>query len=1232
MTDLRASPEAPARRRMPDRPAAYVARDRRHALATGRPLDGPVRGTALFADLCGFTRLTETLRSALGPQRGPEELTRHLDRIFHAAIDALHAYGGEVIYFSGDAITAWLDGDDGARGAAAALGMQAALREQGPVHVDQRTQVQVGMKVALAVGTAHRAVVGDPGVQRIDVLAGGLLDALARAERSAGAGDVVLDPSAAAALGDRVRVRAGPGGEDGCVRLEALVDTVRERPSPDPPTPSADAVREWLLPVVHERLTAGDGELLAELRPAFPVFLRFPDLDFDRDEQALSRLEELVARTQQVFRSYGGNVLQLTLGDKGAYLYGVFGAPVAHEDDGARAATAAVDLLQRGDLALQRRMRIGIAYGPLWSGTYGHADRRTFVCIGDAVNLAARLMNLAPEGAALVSEAVRASAGEPFRWQALAPVHLKGKADPIRPARLVLSDPRTRRRRPRYTTPLVGRRGELHGMREALEDALAGRGRVVGLTARAGLGKSRLAAEFLNESRSRGLYTVFGECPGFGLNTSYLPWREPWQRLLGIDADAPPDAQVAAARAALERIDPTLRPRLPLLGPLLGLEIPDTELTRSFDAKLRKASLEDLLVTCLRVRAAEEPVVLVLEDAHWMDDLSRDLLERLARATLRSRVLLLVVYRTPDPGERGPAPSSLGTFREIALDRLDEASIRTLLAARARELRPEGRTPGPLVIDAIVRRAEGNPFFAEELLAWVAHEPSATGAGARTRDLPDSVQALIRSRIDELPETPRRVLKVASVLGRSFDPQVLGRAYPELGTPPALHDALAALRRIDLLAPDPAQETGYQFRHVVTQEVAYGSIPFAIRATLHRRVGLLIEGTERADLDLLAHHFWHSDDEDRKRRYLKDAAASARRRYANATAIDFGERLIPLLEGTEKAAELLELGKVLELTGEWERADRVARDAMAIAVWRQDRAWQGRSAAALAEIARRQGRYDEASAHLAEAAAHFRSADDDAGLGVTLHLSGTVAAQQGDFETARRAYDESLGIRERLGDRSALASLHSNLAIIAEYAGDYGAAREANERALAIRTELGDRWAIAVSQNNLGMIALHEERYEEARQRFQESMRLNREVGDPWMVAVSHDNLGNACRGLGELDTARTHYAESLRAYRGYDDQWALAFLLEDIAVLAAEAGDPHTALHLLGAADALREAIGSPRSDALEAELLGRLRSADVDPAHPEAADRRREGATWRPSRTIETALAYLEAETVTA
>ena len=1221
-----------------DNPEAYIARDRRRAMSEGRQLPDRVHGSALFADISGFTTVTEVLASELGSQHGAEELTANLNRVFHHVIAELDRFGGDVIYFSGDAVTCWLDGDDGSRAAACALAMQAAMDRVGEVVTPAGTVVPLAIKVAVVVGPARRFAVGDPEIQLMDVLAGSLVDELASAERSAAAGEVVLGQSALRSLGDRAAVGAQRVDVETGASMSVLARLrvpVADAAVAEPATALPEhEVRPWLLPAVYERVRAGRGELMAELRPAIPVFVRFGGIDYDADDAAAAKLDDFVCRAQRVLTGFGGNLVQLTLGDKGAYLYAVFGSPHAHEDDADRAVAAALELRSLDSVTDVAGIQTGISTGRIWTGTYGHAMRRTFTCLGDAVNLAARLMSSAPPGQVYATEAVREQAGDSFTWERLPDLRVKGKAGLVAASSLVGAISGGLRRRRRYELELVGRRAELATLDAALDSSLRGSGNVVGIAAEAGMGKSRLVAEFVRSVRAEGRLVAFGECPAFGANANYGVWREIWRSLLGVDEQQPEDVQLAMLEHRLAEIDPTLVPRTPLLDLVLGLSIPDSELTRTLDPKLRKASFEALLAQCLRARAADEPLVLVLEDCHWIEPLSRDLLEVLVRATSALPVLFVLNYRPASEPGGDLGIAGLAQFVEIELTDLEPADTERLVRVKLAQLfGPDTDVPAAL-IELVRTRSRGNPFYLEELLNYVHGEGVDLGdeASLRGLDAPGSLHSLILSRIDTLGESPRRTVKVASVVGRAFHAPTLLGVYPELGSPDGLRGDLGTLRTVDLVTLDREDIEEYSFKHVVTQEVTYESLPFATRAMLHERVAAHIEKTGadsiEHQLDLLAHHYWHSGNVAKKREFLVRAGEAAQASYANAAAIDYYERAAPLVGDQERIDLLLRLGKVLDLAGDWQRAEKVEREALALAEQLGDARSQAWCEAALAEEARRQGRYDEAAALLATAATIFGEVADDAGLGQVHHLAGTLAAQQGDYDQAVERYEASLEIRTRLGDDASIGSLLSNLGIVAEYRGDYDVSRGYHERALAIREAIGDRWAIAVSLTNLGTIAVNQGDDLEARARLEEAMRLSREVGDAWMVANTHNNLGNASRGLGDHDAARHHYAASLRAYREYDDAWAMAYLLEDIGLLASLRDDAELALELVGAADTLREEIHAPRAPALEEQLEAQLAqgAGALDVERRQAA--RNRGRARGQLAAFEVALAFCEAE----
>ena len=487
------------------------------------------------------------------------------------------------------------------------------------------------------------------------------------------------------------------------------------------------------------------------------------------------------------------------------------------------------------------------------------------------------------------------------------------------------------------------------------------------------------------------------------------------------------------------------------------------------------------------------------------------------------------------------------------------------------------------------------------------------------------------SRIDAASEEPRRTLKVASVVGRVFLAPTLPGAYDDLGSLETVAANLEALRALDLVALDRAAEQAWMFKHMVTQEVAYESLPFALRAILHGRVGDYIERTEAHDLErvvpLLEHHYWRSDQDAKKLEYLRKAAAAAEASYANNAAIAYFDRLIPLLDGEERLTEMLKLAQVLQLVGEVQRAMQVSADAREVAIGLDDPAAVARCDHSLAESARRLGQFDEAAELLTRAREGFTSVGDEAGVADVLQITGTVSAQRGDLPTARARYLDSLEIRERLSDQAGIAALTNNLGIVALHTGELDLARRFGERALALYTELGDRRRICACEINLSMVDVAADDHEAALRHTDEAIRLAGEVGDRLHLAIAQNNRGDALRDLGRLEAAGDAYAVAVRAYRDLNDMWPMLALLEDIAMLAARSGRPVEALWLLGAADTLRSTVGSARSTSDEERVMAGLESARAALGEARADDAREHGRSLTQEHAIELALSVSQA-----
>lgn len=1173
--------------------SAYIPIDRYLALVEGSSLPDRTHGAALFADISGFTPLTDALVRELGPLKGAEELTRRLNQVYDSLIGELYSFGGSVIGFSGDAITCWLDGDDGRRAVACALGMQAAMRKFERVRVSAEYSVQLAMKAAVVTGPARRFLVGDPQIQVIEALAGATLNRLATTEHQAQKGEVVLDPRTADELSHMVkflhwRTHELSGERFGVVGN--LAEPVPAAPWPEVPANALppDVLRAWLLPPVYERLNSGKGEFLAEFRPAATIFLRFGGIDYDGDEAAGEKLDAYIRGIQGILTRFDGSLIQLTIGDKGAYLQASFGAPVAHEDYIIRAVAAAQELRKLAPVPeWAGKAQIGITMGRMRTGAYGGSLRRTYGVLGNETNLAARLMTVAAPGQVLASRSVREASSGAFAWENLGEVQVKGRSDRIPVFGLQGAKERStiQLQEPRYALPMVGREAELALIDEKIGLVLQGRGQIVGVMGEAGIGKSRLLAEVIHLAYEHRLSAYGGECQSYGTNTSYLVWQNIWRGLFGLDPSLSIEASVKTLQSQLARLNPNLLPRLPLLGPLLNLPLMENDLTRSLDAKLRKSSLESLLVDCLVARAHESPLFLVLENVHWIDPLSYDLLGMISRAIAGLPAVLVMTYRPFDESHwKATGLERLPNFTEVPLVEFTSKEAERLIRLKLEQLYGAQTTVPASLFENITRRTQGNPFYIEELLNYLRDrniDPQ-DPRQLEQLDLPASLHSLILTRIDQRSESEKVTLKIASIIGRIFIAAWLWGAYPELGDQQRVKADLDVLDQTDLTpmyTPEP--ELTYLFKHIVTQEVAYDSLPYATRAILHGQLAQFIERTLHNNLDqyvdLLAFHYEHSNNQLKMREYLQKAGELAQKNYANEAAIRYYQKLLPFMTEDDQIRIVLKLGQVLELVGRWDEASGLYQHALRIADRLVDDLAMARCQMAIGEVFRKRGSYEEAVSWLEDARQEFDDLGDREGLGQVLHYLGTLTAQQGEIDTARSHYEQSLAIRRQLGDKPQIANTMNNLAILARMQGDYERARSIQMEVLRIRRETGDRFGLALSLNNLGNIGLDLGNYEEAKSRLEEAVSIQREIGSKFYIANALNNLGNVVRSQGDYVQARRLYVESLQINRELGDGWAIAYLLEDIGCLEVLEGQPERALRLVGAGSALRERIGAP-------------------------------------------------------
>ncbi len=826
-----------------------------------------VEGSLALVDISGFTRLTERL-SRKG-KVGAEEMSELLDATFSALLGAAQPQGGDLVKWGGDAVLLLFRGDDHAgRACRAVYDMRATLRTVGRIATTSGA-VTLRMSAGVHSGLFDFYLVGDPGHHLELLVVGAEASTTAALESVASAGQVVLSEQTASLLAPTAH-RAGPADGTRLLRarpgdhLPALPQQRRTGPDDN------HELGRYLPEALREQVLAEPGE--AEHRSVAVAFVRFSGTDelarTGGIRAVADALDHCVRIVQWATDQHGITFFETDIARDGGKIMLVAGAPRSGgrvEERMLRAVRLVMD--RAGILSL----KVGVNRGDVFAGDFGPSFRRTYSIKGDAVNLAARVMAKAGGGEVLATTATVERSPTRFETSPLEPFHVKGKTHPVAAARIgAVLGLRTGRR---STTTFVGRAAELAALHVAWESASRGEGNQVEIVGEPGIGKSRLVAELLAVAPAARV--LKGSCGDYEASTPYFPFRSILRSALSLDPQAGAEETADRLRVLVAATAPELLAWLPLIAMPLDVTVPTTREASELDEQFRKARLEDS-VDDLLARLLSGPTVLVIEDAHLMDDASADLMDRLARSAPFRPWLVLTTRRDVSSGY---VPRSGPRSTTVRPDPLDTADALELVRRTTAEL-PMSRD----AMAALVEHSGGNPMFLEELL-------DAAGRTGSVTDLPESVQDLVTSQIDRLPPLDRTILRYAAVLGMVADLPVLERLVSDHREHVRLGEHLPEFR--DFLDPgDPGQ---VRFRHALIREVAYEGLPFRRRQVLHEQVGNTIERSaeepERV-CEVLSLHFFHAGSFDRAWTYSRLAGQRAQAKYANIEAIEFMQRAV----------------------------------------------------------------------------------------------------------------------------------------------------------------------------------------------------------------------------------------------------------------------------------------------------------------------------------------------------
>ena len=1116
----------------------FVGRHHADLIASGAPWDER-DATLLFADVAGFTALNERL--ARRGREGAELMVALLDEVFGRLIDTAAGYGGDLLKFGGDALLVMFDGENHAQRAAyAACAMQSELHHRTDAH-RAIGRVTVGMSMGLESGPVALLLCGQVTPELIAL--GPTLDATLAAETEAQGGEIAIGPDAARRLATfAMRDRDG-------VRVLAPLDPSRGHPfdlPQDARIPAAIRAR-GISPELQAHLA--DPGRFPEHRPVTSAFVRFR-ADASDLSATQAQLDELTTTVQHLCDDHGVAFLIADAGGGGGKFLLTGGAPRSLGDSTERVLDLAIELVGR----VGTKVAVGVNAGTVFCGEVGSDQRRCYATIGDPVNLAARVMARAQPGEVLCEAATLSRWAPRFRTHPVEPFAAKGKAALVEAS---LVEGRADRSLPPTdegdTAVPPGRDRQLAQLVEAHRQAVAGQTAIVEVVADAGMGKSTLVAAASARFEVGTQLVVTG---GRYLQLSpFAALAPPLRHALGLPALGDP-SEAARLEELVSRVDPTLLPWLPLLAVPLGIEVAPTPESEAVDPAFRLAVLNRRLSKLLKETVAA-PLVLVVDDAQWLDESTSDVLRHLVSSGGSGPPALLVAGRRPVSG--GLDLADLDPVR-IELGPLDDADARLVVRQHAPLLDAH-------LVPRIIERAGGNPLF---LLAL------AGVAGGADADLPDTIEDALRAELDRCRPDVRQVLGRAAALGMRSEVSLVSRLL-DVGEPAARAALAEGHLFVELAGPE------YRFRHPLRQEAAYAALPFADRRDAHRRAADAISaGSDDPPPALLSLHYHRSRQYDEAWRWSRLAAERARASFATATVADELERARDAarharnVSRLDRAAVLEELADAKEVLGHFADAEQHLRAALRLdpsppaTVRRMTKvARTCRSTGELGRGLRWCGRAERLAHDLSGSSLAFPLRERAALLFRKGDLTGSLEANRSAAEVARAARD-----------RPQLAEALKGIGTIQELLG-IGGVREMTA-AVRLSERCGDDRGAAAALVNLGAAYYDRGRWDRSVEMYRRAGQTAERFGDLILAATAFNNLAEIHSDRGDLDLARPLFEEALTTWRSLGYTIGVGVALNNLGRLArrdgrfADAGtlfdEAVTTFEAAGAADFVAE------------------------------------------------------------
>ena len=1117
--------------------------------------NGSFTGYAIFVDMSGFTKLTESLMKK--GKAGAEELSDILNQIFSPLVSLMYEHGAFIPYFAGDAFTAIFPKATAKQVYVAALKARAMFSDN---KISFKKHA-IGLKTGIAYGQISWGIVGEK--QKSYYFKGGAINLSAKAQMLADNLDIIVDQSFFKQLGSdakRKTINKDFYKMTPPKSIPALQSSIANHFKKEP---NSETIVHFVPPELRTENKEG------EFRNVVAVFIAFQGIE----EHDL--MNEFASYVIDHFLQFSGYFKEIDFGDKGGLLLGFFGAPVSYENNATRALEFVLSLqesMQEIRQFLNIKIKIGLSMGTAFTGMIGGKERSQYACVGSRVNLAVRLMSKAKWDTVLTTEEL--TKNTIFAFDKKGNIQYKGITGEIPTFQL-----KGRRRNSSlftYNRPFVARDSELAKLEDLTKGVFTNeKTPFVQVLGEAGIGKSRLMHEFRKSLQTKYKLNWFVCSCDQILRKAFNPFIFFLKNYFGQNTDANPEA---AIRKFNNRFDYLVNQLLEeksknfesylqelhrtkdVLKALCGLKLDNDSIWHSLDARGRFQNTLSAITNLLDAESVLAPIFLIIEDTHWLDESSLTLLRLLVTRKNNNNITFLATSRYNDDGSvpdiwKG---EEITPTTYIHLNSLSEKSVKQYAKRFLNgEISEEFHA-------LLIRATNNNPFYLEQLLEYFREtdQLKKTGELWNVKDanirISTSINAILTARIDRLSSLVKDTVKTAAVIGREFEIPILSevmkqrKVFAERGKDEQflLNTQIKTAEKFQIWRA--VNELRYIFRHALLREAVYDMQLNTRLKELHRLIALAIEKIYEQNLapryEDLAFHFEQAKEHEKMTFYLEKAAIFAHENYQNNKALNYYNKLLQNIKQDNNenyvAKVHLRIAKVLQHIGMFDQSEEQYFKALEISKLSDDAILTTRIHNNLGRLLTLKGRYDTATKHLNEAVAEFENQEDQIGLTKALGHIGALHFRQGNYEQAEAYLVQSIQYSKMRGEASGMAAIVSTLGLTYMNRGNYEAGIQVQEDSLKIAAQKGRRQDLATLYTNTGIVYFEKGDYTNALSCYENGLKYSEELGNKLLTSINIGCMGSVYQARGDFKKAMELFEEDLRLCEEMGDKQGTAIAL----------------------------------------------------------------------------------------